>query len=610
MKKFFVFLILALVPIFCFAQIRDKVCIVYQTLYDQTVEDLHAFVPRLTKLGVENADDEINKFIEKGCFGSGFIYVAPDGKNYVVTNRHVVEDSQSLHVVFMDENDEIIHDYSGLKIFAVDPDIDICMLSFPEGENPFTEGFEFEEKRLSDGENVYTAGYPGLLGDASWQFGSGIITNSRVKVADLIDPEISTVIQHSAQIDPGNSGGPLFIKDENGNYKIVGVNTWKISNRQDTNFSVPISVVNKFLTAAVNNTLVEKDPAEEIMKKSLELQKMLNKFTGTYEEFFPYISCDYISNEGKAIFDKVVKGIDIKTSNLLLDIFKNYSPLEGMRYSIAYYMFREYHKDEFKKSVEQKMSVSEDKLPEIAPAERYEGTDIWYTSLYLNYTHRFVKIEWIKSKGVWQIYSYKNVSYKEAGTQNQINKTGTAHKENKHQIPEGKGTELGKATLYYPGTVSIGVQIPELSNNITNHYNIDTEIKLSNIVLLDFAVDAEENKVHIMHEGEFPEIIHAGTAYIGAQFQLPFWKNVCVLCPYVTVQAGFGIDDFGAMAASIKARAEAGFRCNILYGKKNSSMYVEAQFDVTSSLYSFGVENAKFGFDPQMGLGYSVGFAF
>ena len=142
--------------------------------------------------------------------------------------------------------------YDNCPILYIDNDVDLAVAQFPEAKKVYDRGFWLNMEIQEDGQEVWSAGFPGLLGQAGWQFSRGDITNSRARVPQLIDPKISHVIQHSASIDPGNSGGPLLLKNPRSplGYDVVGVNTWSIRNRQNTFFSISSKAVRMILDKA------------------------------------------------------------------------------------------------------------------------------------------------------------------------------------------------------------------------------------------------------------------------------------------------------------------------------------------------------------------------
>ena len=323
-----------------------------------------------------------------------------------------------------------------MKIAASDASLDLALLEFPADEQPFTSGFEFYNENFSDGDSVYTAGYPGLIGKPIWQFGTGVITNASVEVEEMIKPELSTLIQHSAQIDGGNSGGPLLIKTEDSSYKVIGINTWKMTNRQDTNFAIPAATIEKFINKVLaGEKAVSSNPQEDIIENAMSLQKSLNKYNVTFEELVDYISIDYVANEGKTIFNKVIdicSSDNRKTMNTLLE---NHAPIDAVRFAIGWYIFNEYHKDEYNPDKSKKSSVKEADLPKIDNPTQIEETNYWITLLYNGYTKRDFPVTWTYRNGGWEIFSVGDKIAK---------KTITEMKKNKKNIKKQKEQNIKK----------------------------------------------------------------------------------------------------------------------------------------------------------------------
>jgi len=135
--------------------------------------------------------------------GSGFI-VSRDG--YVLTNAHVVSGTNGANVTLSNGNT-----YFG-TVVGRDENIDLALLKIAETNLPAeTLG---DSDQLEQGDYIYTFGYPlGIEGDVSFKEG----TVSRRLTSNGI-----SWIEISAQILPGNSGGPLV----DGNGDVVGINTF------------------------------------------------------------------------------------------------------------------------------------------------------------------------------------------------------------------------------------------------------------------------------------------------------------------------------------------------------------------------------------------------
>ena len=155
--------------------LRGLVAVVRPVYSESTTDFLNKFSVSLKEEGYESASEQI-KSLAKGGFGSGFVYTNPsNGQNYIITNRHVVIQAQYVNVEFMLE-DQSVRAFNKCKIEAVDEDHDLAIISLPS-ESKFEKTLEINTQRPEDGTDVYTAGYPGLNNEPSWQFGKGIISN-------------------------------------------------------------------------------------------------------------------------------------------------------------------------------------------------------------------------------------------------------------------------------------------------------------------------------------------------------------------------------------------------------------------------------------------------
>ena len=157
--------------------------------------------------------------------GSGVI-VSDDG--FILTNSHVVADSDEVTVIFADNRT-----YTA-EVVGSDPQTDLAVVRIDaDGLQPAELG---TSENLKTGEWVVAAGNPFGL---SSTITAGIVSatgRSRVGVADYED-----FIQTDAAINPGNSGGPLVNLDG----QVVGINTAIFSRGGGNNgigFAIPIDM--------------------------------------------------------------------------------------------------------------------------------------------------------------------------------------------------------------------------------------------------------------------------------------------------------------------------------------------------------------------------------
>lgn len=262
-----------------------------------------------------------DKKINTKMFGSGFIYVAPDGKNYVITNRHVVGDAELVAFELIDPKTGEKTLYDDLPVLCISDVLDLAIISLKD-KKLLKEGIEFYKGLLKDGTEVYSAGFPSLQKKPSWQFSKGNISNGKAEIEELIDPSVSYVIQHTAPIDSGNSGGPLLIPDSESKlgYKLVGVNTWKARSRDLAGFTIPAQTVQKFLDSAFNP---EKDQEKVVKETAEEFCKILSKYyewsygelgsTSFNADAIKYISNEYASSITYEQFNRLNTLIDVRS---------------------------------------------------------------------------------------------------------------------------------------------------------------------------------------------------------------------------------------------------------------------------------------------------------
>ena len=323
-------LVLCLLATTLFAiSLRDYVCVVQVNLPKDTVKYLEGYRDRLIKGGYTKYASEVDSYL-KGPFGSGFIYSASDGKSYIITNRHVVDEAETVTAQF-DNEDGSTSEYKDLKILAADEDLDIAIVELP---STFTRaGLDFSSAAVSDGLEVWSAGFPGLDGEPMWQLGKGNVSNSRAKLKELLDPSISTIIQHTAQVDAGNSGGPLLVADSKAasGYSIVGINTWKASTRENTNFAIPATIIKSY----INDFVSGKKKNADINERAKQFIASLGDKDLKFIAIGKYISNQLVPTAGPDAFDALLRN---SSDDLAMAVFKlfAYDPIEGLRYSIAY----------------------------------------------------------------------------------------------------------------------------------------------------------------------------------------------------------------------------------------------------------------------------------
>jgi S1-C subfamily serine protease len=166
--------------------------------------------------------------------GSGVV-IAPDG--YILTNDHVVQKAKSLSVSLTDGTS------LAATLIGSDPATDLAVIRANTAYLPScTLG---SSERLRVGQLVIAMGNPfGFQSTVS----TGVVSALGRALRSTQGRLIENIIQHTAPLNPGNSGGALV--DSAG--EVVGINTAIIAMAQGIGFSIPAStakwVVSQILT--------------------------------------------------------------------------------------------------------------------------------------------------------------------------------------------------------------------------------------------------------------------------------------------------------------------------------------------------------------------------
>ena len=162
--------------------------------------------------------------------GSGFFV----SKNIIVTNYHVIEGASEAYCYTNNSSTK----YKIEGYLAVDKSVDLILLKVA-GLN--RKELKFATGSISPGQKIYVIGSPkGLPASIS----DGIISGLR-------DFEGYKLIQITAPISPGSSGGPVL----NSNGELVGVSVGQYKDGQNLNFAIPESSLKLLLTRMTSSTL-------------------------------------------------------------------------------------------------------------------------------------------------------------------------------------------------------------------------------------------------------------------------------------------------------------------------------------------------------------------
>ena len=173
--------------------------------------------------------------------GTGFFLTS---NGYIITNHHVIEGATQIRVTLYDDR---ALDATLIGYRAED---DIAVIKIEgEGYSPVAIG---DSNALLVGDVAIAIGNPGGV-DGGWSTTQGIISalNRIISVEEPAYFSEMKMIQTDAQVNPGNSGGPLC----NASGEVIGIITRKISDFEGIGYAIPITEAMLTINAIMNDEL-------------------------------------------------------------------------------------------------------------------------------------------------------------------------------------------------------------------------------------------------------------------------------------------------------------------------------------------------------------------
>jgi putative serine protease PepD len=185
--------------------------------------------------------------------GSGVLFRGR-GKWYVLTNEHVIQGAELIEVVTFDGlvHTMTLHDHV--------PQYDIAILAFERAPKRAKEAKFGKSEKLSEGQWVVATGNPFFLGaDGRPVATLGVISGLERTIGGDYGGQFhyANAIQHDAEVNPGNSGGPLWnLEGElvgiNGMIAMRGGGSSLGASNTGASYAIPIHVVQVYLRSLLD----------------------------------------------------------------------------------------------------------------------------------------------------------------------------------------------------------------------------------------------------------------------------------------------------------------------------------------------------------------------
>lgn len=247
--------------------------------------------------------------------GSGFIW---DNNGYIVTNYHVIAESQAARVTLADQSTWNAH------LVGAEPDKDIAVLKIDAPSRllpPIAIGTSSD---LLVGQKVFAIGNPFGFDQT---LTTGVISGLGREIVSATNRPIQGVIQTDAAINPGNSGGPLL--DSAG--RVIGINTAIVSPSgayAGIGFAVPVDPVNRIVPQIIRGERIQRpglgiELVDDFVVRRLGLEGVL------FSRVAPGSAADKaglrpttLDRRGRIVLGDVIVGADDKPVRDCDDLFR------------------------------------------------------------------------------------------------------------------------------------------------------------------------------------------------------------------------------------------------------------------------------------------------
>lgn len=184
--------------------------------------------------------------VEMPSSGSGIIIGQNEDELLIVTNNHVVADSNTLTVTFIDDSQV------NAAIKGTDPDSDLAVIAIALSDIPGETMSQIKVATLGDSEELKVGEGVIAIGNALG-YGQSVTVgyvSAKDRSVTAEDQTTRDLLQTDAAINPGNSGGALL----NMRGEVIGINAAKYSSTaiEGMGYAIPISKAQVIIDELMN----------------------------------------------------------------------------------------------------------------------------------------------------------------------------------------------------------------------------------------------------------------------------------------------------------------------------------------------------------------------
>jgi|SRR5690625_205954 len=300
---------------------------IHQVTEEETFLDLKTIVHEANKsvVQIEAISDQVT------LTGSGFLF---NDQGDIVTNAHVIKDADYIYVRTANAN------IYPAAVVGISDEIDIAVIRVPELANYASLTIE-TKNTMEIGDEIIALGSPhGFQNTVTTGIISGIERNFFVDGFNY-----DNVLQISAQILQGNSGGPLLARETG---KVVGINSVGTEDGS-IGFSIPLYLVHEQITEWSNETENNQltFPETDDIVFTVDAERLEEDAIYMIDYFFESLSLrDYISAY-------TLLGSDLQLQMTYTDFRNQYIQIIDLTYEdIVFDKNNEHKKDEISANVD------------------------------------------------------------------------------------------------------------------------------------------------------------------------------------------------------------------------------------------------------------------